>query len=219
MHGLKRLLRTLADSETTTGNRAAACIAAESPPPAENGSLDGAQSGGEFESFDAIYRNAQLRPARGAYSILKIVEMVHSSHLAGMSQESKRSSLLMALEAAGIHVEDLLQDAIARQRALNDYEARQQQKLKEFEIARAEENKLIQVEMDRTRAASMARIQVNLDEVSRQEETLRRWSRSKQEESGQIAEAASFFASPGSAPGGLTATVGRFSGEAVTGRR
>ena len=73
-------------------------------------------------SFDQIYQAAAVKPPRLAWGILKVADMVNSAHLSGMSPEAKRCSLLMALEAAGAEIEDLLQDAVVRQRALNDYE-------------------------------------------------------------------------------------------------
>src|SRR5438270_7077210 len=70
--------------------------------------------------FDQIYQNATVKPPAIPYSIMKVVEMSASSHLEGMTPEAKRSALLMALEAGGAEIEDLLQDALVRQRALND---------------------------------------------------------------------------------------------------
>ena len=61
--------------------------------------------------------------------------MLSSEHLRGLSSASKHSALLMALEAAGIAVKDILQDAVQRQRLLNDYEESQQRRpLVELEL-------------------------------------------------------------------------------------
>lgn len=79
---------------------------------------------GVYETFDDIYRSAPaISPNR--YSILTVASMLKSQYLAGMSGETKRGAILMALEAAGIEVKDILQDAMLRQRALNDYEETQ----------------------------------------------------------------------------------------------
>ena len=117
-------------------------------------------------SFDQIYQSAAAKPPQICYGILKVMEMVDSPHLAGMTPEAKRCALFMALEAAGAEIEDLLQDAVVRQRALNDYEEKQQDRLREFEAAIAEENRAIQAELDRVTSQYMARIQVNVDEVA-----------------------------------------------------
>ena len=175
---------------------------------------------GKFAPFDEIYRNAPVKPPKVAYGILKVAEMVNSPHLAGMSPEAKRGSLLMALDAAGVQLEDLLQDAMVRQRALNDYEEGQHRRLKEFEAAKDKENEDIQAEVDRIRAVHADRIQSNLDEVARQEDNFRAWRKRKQQESELIAEAATFCAPPGNTnnTGSLAASLARYGAEAVIGK-
>ena len=84
----------------------------------------------ELLSMDDIYRVAGIVNPRKGYSISKIVEMLHSEHLRGLSTEMKRASVLMALDAAGITVDEVLQDAKARQEAIDSYEAEQR---KQFE--------------------------------------------------------------------------------------
>jgi len=180
------------------------------------------RTNGELQSFEEIYRNAPVKPPKVAYAslgILRVVDMVHSPHLAGMSAEAKRNSVLMALEAVGVKVEDLLQDAMVRQRALNDYEESQETKLKDFETSKQQENALIRSELDRLSAAHLARIQENLDLVAKHQDSLRVWTKRKEQESEQIAEAASFCTTQGAAGGpSLTATVTRFGADAVVGK-
>ena len=150
-------------------------------------------------SFEQIYQSASARPARLTYDILKVSEMLSSPHLAGLSQETKRASLLMALEAAEVDIEDLLQDAVARQRALNDYEETQRTRLKDFEAAKLEENNQIQAEIDRITKEYVLRIQNNLDEVARAQDDLRNWQKQKQEEAQRITDAATYCVPPGTA--------------------
>ena len=160
--------------------------------------------------FDQIYQNAAVKPPNIPYSILKVVDMANSPHLHGMTPEAKRSALLMALEAAGAEIEDLLQDALVRQRALNDYAEKQQEKLTRFEAARAEENRGIQAELDRITGQYMARIQVNVDEVARQQDVLLAWQKRKQEESQRIADTVAFLVPQDnhSYSSGITALLG-----------
>lgn len=105
----------------------------------------------------------------------------------------------MALEAAGVEVEDVLQDAVARQRALNDYEEAQQSWLNGFETAKLEENRRIQAELDRLTGQYMGRIQSNLDEMARAQDDLGNWQKQKQQEAQRITEAATFCVPQGSA--------------------
>ena len=153
---------------------------------------EGSGALGHIAPFEEIYRNASFKQPKVAYDILKVAEMVNSPHVAGLSVEAKRCAVLMALDVAGVETEDLLQDAMARQRALNDYEEALQNSLREFEATKNRENAEIQAELDRLSARYMARIQANVDEVARQQDSHRAWQREKQQESQCIAEAASF---------------------------
>ena len=176
---------------------------------------------GRFAPFEEIYRNASFKQPKVAYDILKVAEMVNSPHVAGLSNEAKRCAVLMALDVAGVETEDLLQDAMARQRALNDYEDALQNSLREFEATKNRENAEIQAELDRVTARYMARIQGNVDEVARQQDAFRAWQKEKQSESQCIAEAASFCTpqSSGSSGNNLSTVLVRCGVEAAAGKR
>lgn len=162
-------------------------------------------------SFEQVYQGAAVKPPRIPYGILKVSDMVNSPHLGGMSPEAKRCALLMALEAAGAEIEDLLQDAVVRQRALGDYEEAMQDKLQKFEAAKSEENRLIQAELDRLTKQYMSRIQGNLDEVAHEQDEFRAWQERKQKEADRITEAATYCVPQGSTAGSpsLTAVLER----------
>ena len=51
---------------------------------------------------------------------------------------------MMALEAAGIQVNEVLQDATLRQHAINSYESSQKRRLEQYETRKAQENREIQ---------------------------------------------------------------------------
>ena len=73
--------------------------------------------------MEDIYRAAGIMVPRKGYTINKVVEMLNSEHMRGLSKEMKRAALLMALDAAGVPVGQVQQDAKARQEALDSYEA------------------------------------------------------------------------------------------------
>ncbi len=191
------------------------------PPSASPPASDSRNGANRFPSFEEIYRSAPANTPKVAYDILKVAEMLNSPHLSGMSSDAKRSSLLMALEAVGVQVDDLLHDAMVRLRALNDYEEAQNRELKEFEAAKTRENSLIKAELDRLSAAHMIRVQANLDQIARKEDNLRRWTQLKQQEAEQIGATAVFCAPQGSASGigALTGALARFGAEAAAGKR
>jgi hypothetical protein len=199
-----------------TQNGVPRTTAADHAPPASQDGADQARPSprpaaerGTYLTFDQIYMGSAVKPPKIAYGILKVASMVNSAHLAGMSADAKRNSLLMALEAAGVEVEDLLQDAVVRQKALNDYDDGQQQKLKELETAKLEENNRIQIELDRITGQYVSRIQANLDGLAHELDQFRAWQRGKQQEAQRITEAAAFCVPQGNSASGLTEVLER----------
>ena len=187
-------------TETANSRPASLCPAATAKPRA---TID------NFDSFDEIYRTAPANPPHVGYSILKVAAMLRSSFLAGMNPDAKRAALMMALEAAGAELKDILQDALLRQRALNDYEDTQQKRLREFEAASGEENRAIQTELDKITAQYMARIQANVDAVARQQDLFRAWQKSKQQEANSIAEALGYCSPQENSMDSLSAVLER----------
>jgi hypothetical protein len=145
-----------------------------------------------LESFDEVYSIAGIKTAGRNYTILKIADMVNSKHLAEMTLEAKRNALMMALEAAGAEIGDLLQDAVTRNRALDDYEEERQEEVRKFESAKAEENNKLHAEMERLTGEYMSRIQANSDRVAQEQDKLSGWQKRKQMESQRITDAATY---------------------------
>ena len=163
---------------------------------------DVAALSGELMAFEEIYRSAGIKSPRLGYSIGKVIEMLHSEHIRNLTTETKRASLLMALEAAGVQVDEVLQDATLRQRAINSYEAIQRKHLEEYEARKAQDNCAIQAEMERVAAEYAARISSNLDEVAREKDNFRKWQARKQHEAQNIADAVALCVSPGGGKAG-----------------
>jgi hypothetical protein len=158
-------------------------------PPARSSGNGFAACGMDLLPFEEIYRSAGIKGPRLGYTIGKVIEMLQSDHLKTLSTEAKRASLLMALEAAGVQVDEVLQDATLRQRAITSYEAIQRKHLEEFEARKAQDNVAIQAESERVAAEYAARISRNLDEVAREKESFRKWQAMKQHEAQRIGDA------------------------------
>jgi hypothetical protein len=143
----------------------------------------------ELLSMEDIYRVAGIVGPRKGYSINKIVDMLHSEHLRGLSKEMKRASVLMALDAAGVTVDEVLQDAKARQDAIDSYETEQRKQFEAQLARKAEENGQIQAEMERVKARYTERLRMNLDGMAREKATFGNWLTTKQQEAQSMAEA------------------------------
>ena len=135
----------------------------------------------------------QLRPTPAAPSRrplpgIKVVDKLNSERLRDLSQEAKRASVLMALDAAGISADDLLTDAARRQNALTSYETGQAKQLEDFEARKAKENARIEEEMEKIRLHHALRVQANLDQVAEEKDALRTWQMAMQHETQRITE-------------------------------
>jgi len=144
-------------------------------------------------SFDEIYKAAEIPPAAKGYSILKVAQMLESEHLKNLPSDVRKSSILVALDAAGVEIKDVIQDAIRRDRALDTYERVQQRAAEELESKKAKENSDIQAQIDKYVTEQRAKIQSNNDQISREKERFTGWRLKKQQEEKKIAEAVGYF--------------------------
>jgi hypothetical protein len=156
---------------------------------------------GELLSCEDIYHAAGILTARSGYGINKIIDMLNSKHIRELPKEVKRASVLMALDAAGTGVDDVLQDASRRQHALKTYEAGQLQQSEEFEERITRENTLLQAELERVSAHYAERIKHNLDRAAKEKDSLRAWQTMKEQENQRISEAVALCSKPQLAEG------------------
>jgi hypothetical protein len=143
----------------------------------------------ELLSCEDIYRASGILGLHSKYGISKIAEMLNSKHVRELSKEVKRASVLMALDAVGTSVDEVLQDATRRQHALNTYEAGRRKEIDELEADKLRENVQIQAELERVTAHYADRIKRNLDLVEHEKEAFRGWQTIKEQESLRISEA------------------------------
>jgi hypothetical protein len=144
-------------------------------------------------SFDEIYKAAEIPMPPQDYSILKIAHMLESEHIRNLPSDVKKSSVLVALDAAGVDIKEVIQDAVRRDRALDTYERVQQRAVEELESKKTSENSQIQAEIDKYVTEQRAKIQANNDSISREKERFTGWRLKKQQEEKKISEAVGYF--------------------------
>jgi len=165
----------------------------EVTPPTKKAPVHSAREVPDFQvellPMEDIYRAAGIMIPRKGYSINKVVEMLNSEHIRGSSKEMKRAALLMALDAAGVSLDEVQRDAKARRDALDSYEALQQKQVDAEWARKAEEVVQIQAELESIKAHYMARISRNLEGVAREKATFNSWLTLKQQECQSMADA------------------------------
>ena len=143
---------------------------------------------GELLNYEDIYRAAGIMSPGSGYGIHKVVDMLNNDRIRDLSNDAKRASVLMALDAAGISADEMLTDATRRQNALTSYETAQSKQLEDFEAHKAKENTRIEEEMEKIRIHYAQRVQANLDQVAKEKEALRNWQMAMQHETQRITE-------------------------------
>ncbi len=144
-------------------------------------------------SFAEIYKAAEVPQPSHGYTVLKIIDMLQSELIRNLPAEVKRSSILLALEAAGVKIEEVIGDAVRRDRALDTYERVLQKSLEDLEKHKTEENRQLEQEMERLVSEYRTRIQKNSDELAKEKERFFGWRLQKQQEEKKIADAVSYF--------------------------
>jgi hypothetical protein len=144
-------------------------------------------------SFTEIYEAAEIHPPAHGFTIEKVGEMLRSEHIRNLPREVKRSSVLVALEASGVPLQEVIQDAMKRDQALDTFESVQEKSLNQLQSQKEQENQQIQAEMDRVVAERRSQIQANNDAVSKEKERFFAWRLKKQEEEQKIADSVSYF--------------------------
>lgn len=142
-----------------------------------------------------VYEAAQIVPPAHGYTVLKVAEMLQSEHIRALPADVRRKSVLVALEAAGVRVDEIVQDAVRRDRALDTYERVLQQNLDQHAATAAAENRQLEDEIARRVAELRAQIDANTQRVAAERAELDTWRRRKQQEEVLIAEAVAHFVS------------------------
>jgi hypothetical protein len=153
--------------------------------PAGDGALD----------LGGVYDAARIATPPHGYTVLKVAEMLRSAHLESLPADVKRKSIMVALDAAGVSVDAVVQDAVQRDRALDAYERVLQQHLDQLRTETAAENQRIEAEIAQRVAELRGRIDENTKTLAGEEREFVTWQARKHQEEALIADAVGHFVS------------------------
>ena len=142
-----------------------------------------------------VYESAKIAVPAHGYTVLKVADMLRSEHISALPPEVRAKSVLVALDAAGVKVTEIVEDAVRRDRALDTYERVLQQHASELAATTAAENKQIEDEIAARVAELKARIDENTRALAAEQADLQAWRTRKQQEEALIAEAVGYFVS------------------------
>lgn len=188
------------DSGTASGASAAQAVAEiaaalQSAPPAQQQQqmTQAMQKSAAPLTLAEIYAAADIPAPASGYTILKVAEMLQSPHIKDLPAEVKKSSILVALDAAGVKIQQIVEDAVRRDKALDTFERLQQKQVEEFEAAKLDENRKHQTELDKLVADLKAKIEANQKAVTQRREAFQAWRIQKQIEEQRIGDTVGHF--------------------------
>ena len=146
-------------------------------------------------SMTEIYDSAQIGVPPHGYTVLKVAEMLQSEHIRALPAEVKQKSIMVALDAAGVKVADIVEDAVKRDRALDTYERVLVKHLEDLRGQKAAENQRLEEEINQRVAELKARVDQNNTELGAEQNNLLAWRVRKRQEEDRIAEAIGYFVS------------------------
>jgi hypothetical protein len=142
-----------------------------------------------------VYDAAKIGAPAHGYTVLKVAEMLQSEHIRALPADVKRKSVMVALDAAGVKVAEIVEDAVRRDRALDTYERVLRKSLDDLRAETAAENTRIEEEIAQRLAELRARTDENNRKTQREQDDFLAWQTRKHQEEEAIAQAVSYFVS------------------------
>jgi hypothetical protein len=152
--------------------------------------------GNEIPDFPSIYRASGIQdPSHGftAYKVLEILSSPDFASLDGRAKAAALSGFLRMNPAGPVPIEDVIQDALARDKALDGFEGFLRMKLEARNADREKENASLQAGIDELARKNREKIQENLEAIAKERERFASWQARKRIEEQKLFEAVGPF--------------------------
>ena len=164
-------------------------------PPAriDEQSLPGSE---EVPDFPAIYKASGIKDPAHGFTAYKVLEILSSPDFAALDTKAKAGALsgFLRMNPSGpVPIEDVIQDALARDNALDGFEAFLRQKLEARNADREKENASLQAAIDELARKNKEKMQANLEAMAKEQERFASWQTRKRIEENKLFEAVGPF--------------------------
>jgi len=152
--------------------------------------------GTEIPDFPSIYKASGIQDPSHGFTAYKVLEILSSPDFAGLDGKAKAAALsgFLRMNPAGpVPIEDVIQDALARDKALDGFEGFLRMKLEARKSDREKENASLQAGIDELVRKNREKMQENLEAIAREEERFASWQARKRIEEQKLFEAVGPF--------------------------
>lgn len=150
----------------------------------------------EIPDFQAIYKASGVKDPSHGFTAYKVLEILSSPDFAGLDRKARAAALsgfLRMNPSGAVAIADVVQDALARDSALDGFEDFFRQKLDAKRAERDKENAGLQAAIDELTRKNRELIQANLDGVAKEMERFATWQARKRIEEQKLFEAIAPF--------------------------
>lgn len=150
----------------------------------------------EVPDFPAIYKASGIKDPAHGFTAYKVLEILSSPDFASLDTKAKAGALsgFLRMNPSGpVPIEDVIQDALARDNALDGFEAFLRQKLEARNADREKENASLQAAIDELARKNKEKMQANLEAMAKEQERFATWQARKRIEENKLFEAVGPF--------------------------
>jgi hypothetical protein len=143
--------------------------------------------------WSAVYREAGVHPPPHGYGVERVGEMLETKRFGSLDRDTKRKAILAALDAAGVSIRDVIQDAILRDEALQIFETVKQRELEDQRVRTEGRIQTVQQELEtvlRESNSELERLKRGTEESAR---SFAQFQERKRAEEGRLRQLLSHF--------------------------
>jgi hypothetical protein len=173
-------------------------ILGSAPPPAaiNEEALPAPAAGGEIPDFPEIYKASGVTDPAHGFSAYKVLEILSSPDFAALDPRAKAAALsgFLKMNPSGpVPIADVIQDAVTRDRALDNFEQFLAKKLETRAEELSKENAALQSEVDELTRRNQQKMNANRAALDQEKQRLAQWQARKRIEERKLFDAVGPF--------------------------
>jgi hypothetical protein len=152
--------------------------------------------GDEIPDFPSIYKASGVKDPVHGFTAYKVLEILSSQDFAALDGKAKAAALsgfLRMNPSGAVAIADVIQDALARDNALDGFEGFLRMKLDARRADREKEIAALQAGIDELTRKNRELIQANLDAIAKEQDRFATWQARKRIEEQKLFEAVEPF--------------------------
>jgi hypothetical protein len=171
-------------------------IVQRTPPPALDEAALPKGTGDVIPDFPAIYQASGVKDPAHGFTAYKVLEILSSADFASLDAKAKAAALsgFLRMSPAGpVAIADIIQDAVARDQALDHFEGFLLKKLESRGAEVEKENAALQAEVDELTRRNEEKMTANRDAIDKERQRIAAWQARKRIEERKLFDAVGPF--------------------------